>query len=50
MSAYTPEHFAAIKAPPKDDLADFQLDDGVDAEEAYRQALANGLVKKAINL
>ena len=50
MSAYTPEHFAAIKAPPKDELADVQLDDGVDAEDAYRQALANGLVKKAIKL
>ena len=50
MSGYTPEHFAAIKAPPKDELVDIQLEDGVDAEEAYRKALSNGLIKKAVKL
>jgi hypothetical protein len=50
MSAYTPEHFAAIKAPRKEELGDIQLEDGVDAEEAYRKALSNGLTKKAIKL
>ena len=47
---YSPEDFVSGKAPPKEDPADIQWEDGVDAGAAYKKALANGLIKKAIKL
>ena len=50
MTRYAPDDFAAIKAPAAEALAIVEWDDGVDADAAYRKALTNGLVKRAMKL
>ena len=47
---YSPDDFANIKSPPKEAPADIQWDNNIDAEAAYKKALANGLTKKAAKL